>query len=1469
MKCTYKLNTPNGAVEFNNPQDVVKYVGQNPGYLTNDINFSKELSGLEQDSVIEKIQSNSANVTLKLFDESGNPIHDYVDDSGTVLRGVSTTIGEYLTSIGKGFNKDEYVKTVTEYYNSPQADTFIASSGYTREELLEQLNRRVESWGDIAQVGTKLHKVAELVLSRDIKTYDEYIAALTDGPEFQGQDVRITNEAVGASRADITNLINSLNDFKNKLPANSKILTEVSVKDPYSDLAGTIDVLVIHADGSVDIYDWKASPKYWQDWNKYKNETINYQQATYRGILENMGVKVRTLNIVPIGTGDIVNGMASNVEVSDPIDLEFSRGLTRDSDIVKAVEENIIKPNVPVDAEQIEDNDVYDKVNESLTHIFPESTTDNEEDISDEQLIFKYRYIIQKDADGNEYFIDNVPSNKTYKKKIYIKDKLSDLRSYHESRIKYKKNHVSKVSKFFEKNFNQLKDDGDIIEWDLKNEYRNLAMMKVLQQYIEEPGWRVIRNASAEKLGIVVLYNEKTNQIDLISPTVEDMDKPIDTSLGKKGKTLLGNLIPDSKLTKERVTGLLDATNANLQYLKQALFITHNEELFNGSRKIGQLKVINDVAGSEGKFTDILSIESAMQNLGHIISKVPLLAGLKNRVNAKDYKHDSLVSYIEFISGLISTKTRIKGTNIDESIVDAYQKEDLNTVHTLLKERVKSLSEYYSRPTTNRNTPDFKAYLMAQEALLQLNGINLEFEEDIANMGNILNNNATYITPDNIRNKMFQQLLTLVKQTTNSINEKYNQYNKELAQTKVFKNLFDTLSLTSRYVVGDTTQVFTKLIETKDKDGNNVFRLKKEDTPGLTKAEREFIKYFSNKISEIRLAKMTSERIRKLTPSELDAIKYDIPLMKASIQTARLNKSIGEIATEYKDSLLSIGNFFNESDQLRENIEKQSLRKKEAVDYFAHYENQTNRDIKLSDAETKMTEFESNLYLVLNDFMLNDIRKTEIDDILPVTNAIQNMIAFSDSFGFRALPNTKDLMQTYINRMFFNIPQLKKETIKFQQVGKVIRQTVSTLALFGNPVTTVTQILQGEWTQMTRVAQNYFDEGDLYNFKDLTKAHSIVFNTTSPKMIDFMNEMNHKFRINNMDVNHLSQKYNKERNGILFTSRYLRHLNSVPDFYHRMKMFFAQAIHDGTVEFTTTGRLAKSSAYQLDKNGVLVYDETKDKRFNLLFKPNPDKTTPQYKEQLALYDFIKAELVENGLQEIDQPLVQAYTPTQTNSFKAYADRVWGAYDRENRLLLEDTTWGPFFTQFKSWLSAKKEQYWLETNQSQQEMLMKKVYNEETGEFEGFKYEGRMMEGIFQTLLFVGNDVFENKRAPWETWKDMDDFRKANLARLGADLGLWGLLALIGSMIDFDELKKEDRNDLYILGRVFQNSYKDLWIGNNIQAIGIDNKSPIVSVSYLMDIFKKVAMITTGERDPSYIMTSIGLTRPMYYMLKED
>lgn len=157
---------------------------------------------------------------------------------------------------------------------------------------------------------------------------------------------------------------------------------------------------------------------------------------------------------------------------------------------------------------------------------------------------------------------------------------------------------------------------------------------------------------------------------------------------------------------------------------------------------------------------------------------------------------------------------------------------------------------------------------------------------------------------------------------------------------------------------------------------------------------------------------------------------------------------------------------------------------------------------------------------------------------------------------------------------------------------------------------------------------------------------------------------------------------------------------------HRMGILIAKMKGDGCFD-----------AHSIDKNGKLVYDFKKDKRFQHLV--NNETTHPDYLKEKSLYCTMIDDFNTAGFRNADGSLLnaekmdalpQAYTRTEGQSLKNYADLLYGHYDEESKSLLCDTFIGSIFLQYKTYITAKLEQWTMHEGVYNTEQLQQQFDN---------------------------------------------------------------------------------------------------------------------------------------------------------------
>lgn len=189
-----------------------------------------------------------------------------------------------------------------------------------------------------------------------------------------------------------------------------------------------------------------------------------------------------------------------------------------------------------------------------------------------------------------------------------------------------------------------------------------------------------------------------------------------------------------------------------------------------------------------------------------------------------------------------------------------------------------------------------------------------------------------------------------------------------------------------------------------------------------------------------------------------------------------------------------------------------------------------------------------------------------------------------------------------------------------------------------------------------------------------------------------LERMNELFRLNDMDMNVYAQHLQDRHNVWHDLSTFLFRFASRPDFYNRLTIIESYMRHDGVWD-----------TYDINENNELVYHFEKDPRFSAL--SNNQVGTKEYNEQLGLYNAMAEQFEREGAYNRDgtkfvneaakgkiNPLPQAYTNKQMNSFKALTDQMYGYYSHEKKALVQSSLIGAMFFQMYTYFSGKKNQW---------------------------------------------------------------------------------------------------------------------------------------------------------------------------------
>ena len=226
--------------------------------------------------------------------------------------------------------------------------------------------------------------------------------------------------------------------------------------------------------------------------------------------------------------------------------------------------------------------------------------------------------------------------------------------------------------------------------------------------------------------------------------------------------------------------------------------------------------------------------------------------------------------------------------------------------------------------------------------------------------------------------------------------------------------------------------------------------------------------------------------------------------------------------------------------------------------------------------------------------------------------------------------------------------------------------------------------------------------------------------------------------------------------------------------------------------------------------------------------------------------------------------------------KMFSDSIHGYYDHESKILYNQSILGVLFFQFKTWITAKKDQWALKPgtyaigDYKEVEIDGVKKYidldgnitDEDTG-IPLREMQGDFMEGIYYSLQGIGKDW---KEANWSLeglWDAMhvNEARLSNLKLMMFDLSVVLTTALVTGLVDWKELE-DDEAYAYAMYKAIIRSTSDLNVLSNITMVVEMKKSPFTSFNYMGDLIYGLPKVLTGDKAVGkYIFENTGMLRP--------
>lgn len=1465
-ECLYRIKTEDGReLTFDSDQELDSFLAVEYQNYTID----KVDATLHSDSIqntldkIEKLTKSITNIAEEVivYNEDGD-----AEVGLKIPNSIGTT--RFITNYGDpndftsplitGFNLKQYLETQR---------IRLVNEGLSKLEIDEKLNNLQKSWKQLTDYGTEIHKLFESVINQTEYNPKGLSEKQTDGLREMFEDWIDSLKEKHGNNAK----------FLVEVPVVSNNIHEVYKNAGIESINGRIDLLVVDEKGTAHIYDFKVSKKSvgsWAEmrnnltnnfWHSTKKLTAQYQQYFYKAILAQYGINVASTNIVPIKIDPVYNS-DELIESLDGayIDTRYIKTLPQDGNQYTKVTQIL-----PVKT-LLDNIDLTKAIQEPMTKIVPnyELTTQVQRG---EATVERYR-----NKPGIVHYLENDPKGKyyiynEYKKNPYVycnseEELTKALEELIESENKHRGREISDLGDLVE---NTMNGSVDILDWDLGNNRKTDYCRTIFKKYIlpkdatqseRDKGWKLQKNPQFIAAGVFVFT--KDGFAEIVSLHHNLSHEIVNLGLGTN---ILGATHKNRDIDENLI---LQATNGNIDLIKIMCLLNSSTEALKGYKILG-LKSFN-IWLQDG--TDCYN-ETLLDNFSRLcqIHNIPL-----NLTNA---------NFASTLQSTVQTIEDICGEELFNKIGDWSITIDpdniIQGVPFILRkmEELKKLSEADGLRSAiyngvfDFNDPLQTSYVLLGRALNKLNGYDIYIETDPAKWVSLSKERVytgTYVnSAANSPSLNIRSLAKIYSVAETQIRRKELKYD-----SRIRKNFlaFYQYNQRNRFAGGEV-KFFDNLFR-KNKDGkiDDTFCLKDPNDPNLAKEEKDVINLLLDIFNYFKYHGNEAQIEANRGKDEW----YQVPIMLGSTYTLFHNNSFGDAAkAKWNESL----NFLRLIPEQETDL-MQAKRQKKVYNRFNISQTSRNQLIQNHGVQS----FETQLEEVLRTFINSYITEEVMEEYLPRMQGIKFALQYQQQMFGNLTNDTIEFIDKFVDINAYGQPIMDPKLRPLYKCLATVKNITTATTLGFNWRSGLREMMQGMWVHISRTMANAYGK-DQFTQKDIAKAWTIICkdSTKDINLCTLCDALNVDYGMANADPHQVRERLSQSKSGWKnFNSDTLYVFNRVPDTFHRLGLLVAKMIHEGCWE-----------AHSI-VNDELVYDFKKDKRFTLINDPNVDKNSVEYKKQYSLYKAMLDQFNKEGwtLQDGDA-LPRAYTIQEGTSIKSFAELCFGHYDRSSQMLMKHMFMGALWLQFRTFLSAKLEQWILKPgtyNQGQFKQItdenginLVRIYefdengmpsfriDLETNLKEGDKWEyhtewqGRFMEGIAYSMFDFGKalmkmDINELKNL----WKN--DTKRANFVLFCTDMIWMTIMMWIIAALFFGD--KEEQNPLaHGLTSAMYNSFADGPILNIIASLGEDLNPP--SYSVIKNLWRQTGAVLSGNKNLfDATVNSFGALNDLKYLAKQ-
>lgn len=1286
------------------------------------------------------------------------------------------------------FNEGEFYHDLVPYIFDKNPDGTYDIHSITDTEEFKKVRERVEFvWKTQSLIGTAIHDVLSSMYIR-CPDHDPF--------KLPGKEVlkeKITNYFKDNKQENLKYIGDKMdvildaciefnNTLKKKYGKGCMVIPEMQIQcqgkfgKNNAAVVGRLDLTIITEDGDISIVDFKCSPKEYKDYNKVKIRTFDYQLASYRRMLIDIGLispkhkEKCSLFAVPIKFDGFRYNKDSNKCEFDKISFEGKetfKELTVSSSSLGGVEYNKVETNldqvfVPKYEELVDTNSLLNNVNEELDILFPKINTNSVIDDSYVADYIEQKGGFKKTDDGYDFYWRKNPR---YHSDILHGKTEEGLTEKIKGILISRQLRVGENTESIIKNLRIAQNKGDrrLFKWNSKY-YRGGGNKEYtqdrLQKYADD-NWEILDLPESyldilSSLGVILLKSKATNQIDIVKISNKDLETRI--NLGKNRNTLFGTFLDDtSSMNNNTQIKPLENFSGNVDLILVMSVLNQMPSLMS-DKIIGNIQVINPEL-QEGfqitnkqllyNYSTLLRLSKRQNNFYYAGNGVIKMASYLDL--AREKLREILYTPYDSSDIVLESKAydKLKGyiPRLDEANTDYNDKyTQLDLLRKDMENEFGALLDDINMTLTEKNEnedPKYTLYRYVLMAMGELKGITYtqQVEEHEAILDGQISQvlahgwNGTRIdNPGSLKNDNLNKLAELtmqqydkVRQDLIRVNYKVRELTRKLKEDKNFGVL-------SRYTFGNQTSMYKNMYNEEMWKNNELYFKNPWDLNdrSLLDSEREYLKYAILTINMQRYRGVSEQNIEELIANNPDDY-LRVPLAKGDFGARSANNGnfLNGVRNKFKrmdisERIQTIEGRNELKEEFKTRLKRQfqnvydpesekSIEDNLQWEMISSFQRGEKDELRKEDLKKFGVEyFETNLEKLILKHTQATSAKEHLDTVFPLFKSI--MLHISNQGIIKNEQFTKDLTyaQDFIKSKIFNYPldDVNKWGL-LQLSARKLMQTTSKIALWMNP-RQLYQGLDGIWKDVSLYIKNP-DGKESFTKKNLTEAALWVYQDIGHfgDSFSIAELLNMTYGLNDMDANTLADRMHQDTAGFYNIESLGFRFSSRPDYFNRLTIFGAQMKGDGCFD-------AHSKV-----DGKLVYNWKLDKRFDKFanwteeqFQLANYEQKQEYNKQKALYFAMAKEFMESGFKNPDgTPFV--FDPNKKNPLpRAYTNR-----QAESMKELADRIYGYYSHEKRSLIQsgtigAMFFQMFTYASSRKNQYISGRIYNQE-GEYEHY------------------------------------------------------------------------------------------------------------------------------------------------------